>query len=339
MDLQQRSLRIGAMAVAGAILLRLLGGGLLSSAAQFFTSPQAAAILLYLETGRLVRFPDNTAGKAPTETIPEQTQQSQKPGVMEPEPVLPGVVFTPSDAELVKVDSLCGYTVNTQQLLLQPLVWELAGQGPTVLILHTHGTESFENTEGYEESSDYRTLDTQYNMISVGDRLAELLEAQGISVIHDRKLHDNPSYSGSYQNARSQIEKYLEQYPTIRLVLDLHRDAVTDSSGEQMCFTVSSAGQKAAQLMLVMGSDAGGLVHPDWQDNMALAVKLQAQLEKICTGICRPISFRSQRFNQDLSSGALLIEVGAAGNTRQEALLSVEILTKAIVALSHGTAS
>ena len=89
--------------------------------------------------------------------------------------------------------------------------------------------------------------------------------------------------------------------------------------------------------MLVVGSDAGGLSHPHWQENMALAVKLHAQLEKNCPGICRPISFRSQCFNQDLSPGALLVEVGAAGNTRAEALLATEQLAQGILALAHGT--
>lgn len=336
MDLQQRSLRMGAIVVAGAIILRLLGGGILNTAAQFLTSPQAAAILLYLETGRLVRLPEeqNTPQTDPTKPIqPEETIPAPSPDVFSP------ILFTPEDAALVSVNSLCDYQINAETLLMTPLTWELSGEKPTVLILHTHATESYENTEGYREDTAYRTLDEGYNMLSIGDRLAQLLEEKGIGVVHDRALHDHPSYSGSYTDARSSIENYLRQYPSIRVVLDLHRDAVTDTNGGQMDFTVTSNGQKVTQLMMVMGTDAAGLMHPAWRENMALAVKLQAQLEKLCPGICRPISLRSQRFNQDLSPGSLLIEVGAAGNTRQEALLGAEFLAKALIALSHGTVS
>lgn len=337
MDLQQRSLRIGAIVVAGAMFLRLLGGGMLSSAAQFLTSPQAAAILLYLETGRLVRLPENqnTLQNLPsTEPIPPDDLIPAPPA-----DVFAPVVFTPEDGALVSVNSLCDYEVDVESLLMSPLTWELTGEKPTVLILHTHATESYENTEGYREDSAYRTLDQRYNMLSIGNRLAQLLEEKGIGVIHDQTLHDHPSYSGSYTDARSSIEKYLQQYPSIQIVLDLHRDAVADGNGKQMYFTTSKGGQKTAQLMMVMGTDAAGLMHPDWRDNLSLAVKLYAQLEKLCSGICRPICLRSQRFNQDLSPGALLIEVGAAGNTRQEALRGAEFLAEAIVALSHGTVS
>ena len=151
-------------------------------------------------------------------------------------------------------------------------------------------------------------------------------------------MHDSPSYSSSYSNARKSIRAYLEKYPSIRMVLDIHRDSVENSDGEQLRFTAQKDGQTAAQLMMVVGTDANGLSHPDWPENMSLAVKLHAQLEKNCPGICRPISFRSQRFNQDLSTGAMLIEVGSAGNTRAEALLAAQILGQAILELSHGTA-
>lgn len=339
MDLQQRSLRMGALVLAGAVLLRLLGGGLLGTAVKFLATSEVAAVLLYLETGRLVRLPDDTETDPPDQTAPEDTPPGGNDTPVSPETEFMPAVFVPEDAALVDVNSLCSYTVDTEELLMEPLIWNLAGEEPTVLILHSHATESYENTEGYQASSSYRTLDENYNMVSVGDRLVELLEAQGISVIHDRSLHDYPSYNGSYENARSSIEKYLEEYPSIRLVLDMHRDAVADSSGDQLSYRVSSDGRQIAQLMMVMGSDAGGLMHPAWQENMSLAVKLYAQLEKTCPGICRPISLRSQRFNQDLSTGALLIEVGAAGNTRQEALGGAEILAEAIIALSRGTVS
>jgi len=122
------------------------------------------------------------------------------------------------------------------------------------------------------------------------------------------------------------------------MVLDIHRDAAEDGSGEQINYTVQTDKGESAKLMLVVGTDAGGLEHPLWQENMALAVKLHAQLQKANPDICRPISFRASRFNQDLSPGALLVEVGAAGNTRQQALVAAEILAEEILGLAKGSA-
>ena len=120
-------------------------------------------------------------------------------------------------------------------------------------------------------------------------------------------------------------------------MLEIHRDAVESSNGEQLGFTTTVNGRETARLMMVVGSDAGGLTHPNWPENMSLAVKLHAQLEKLAPGSCRPISFRSQRFNQDLSPGALIVEVGAAGNTQAEALAAAELLGQAILDLAKGS--
>ena len=174
-------------------------------------------------------------------------------------------------------------------------------------------------------------------MVSIGDVLGYWLESAGIGVVHDKTLHDSPSYSAAYENSRQSAQKYLQQYPSIRLILDLHRDSVEDSSGNQVRYTLETADGTAARLMLVVGTDAGGLTHTKWSENMSLAVKLQAQLEKANPGICRPISFRTQRFNQDLSTGALLLEMGSAGNTRDEVLRSTKLLADAIITLSKGT--
>ena len=193
----------------------------------------------------------------------------------------------------------------------------------------------YENTENYKESGYYRTENADFNMISVGAELTKILEAGGISVIHDTAMHDAADYNNSYNAARKSIKKYLETYPSISLVLDLHRDAARADTGKQAKFTAKVNGETAARLMLVVGTDSK-LSHPQWPENMALAVKLHALLEKNYPGICRPISFRSQRFNQDLSTGALLIEVGAAGNTRQEALTAARLLGKTILEMSGG---
>lgn len=336
MDWEKWCLRVSAAAVIGAILLRLSSGGMLGTVVEALSSPEVLSVMLYLETGRLVRPAQPQLPEEIQNTAPEETEQTPLLEQQMQEPVQ--AVFAEADAALVEVNSVCGYDTDLPALLQQPLDWELTQQEPSVLILHTHGTESYTKTEDYRESSSYRTLDTDYNVVSIGTELAKTLEKGGIKVIHDTTMHDSPSYSSSYSNARKSIRAYLEKYPSIRMVLDIHRDSVENSDGEQLRFTAQKDGQTAAQLMMVVGTDANGLSHPDWPENMSLAVKLHAQLEKNCPGICRPISFRSQRFNQDLSTGAMLIEVGSAGNTRAEALLAAQILGQAILELSHGTA-
>ena len=333
MELQKRSLQVGAAALICALGLRL-GGALSGPLTGFLCRPETVSALLFLETGRVVRTP---SPQEPMTTMPvsEETVPETTPTVETTPPVVQAV-FSPSDNNLIKINDTAKVEPPVETLLQQPLSWDLTGDEPTVLILHTHGTESYVNSEGYDQSSLYHTYDADYNMISVGKALADALTAEGISVIHDTTPHDKASYNDAYSNARASMESYLAAYPSIQLVLDLHRDSVQDGNGQQVAATVSTDAGESARLMLVMGADTGSGRHPDWEQNMALAVKLQAALERQCAGICRPIYVRSERFNQDLSAGALLIEVGSAGNTRQQALTATQVLSRAILELANG---
>ena len=318
-----------------ALLCLLVVGFLLTCtpAVNLLTNKTAASVILFLETGHVLRVPP-VVRQPETVPITQPTIAPVDPTVPQTAPLpeqLP--VFSQSDAALVEVNSYCGYEADVQAWLCQPLDWNLQQHEPTVLILHTHGTESYANAK----DTNYRTRDKASNVVSVGDLLAQRLNTAGIGVIHDRTMHDDPSYSDSYENSRSAVMKYLEQYPSIRLVLDMHRDSVTDNDGNEKKYVLQTPAGMAAKMMFVVGTDAGGLTHSKWSENMSLAVKLQALLEKRQSGICRPISFRSQRFNQDLSTGALLLEMGAAGNSRQEALLATEFLADAIIELAKGT--
>ena len=327
MNFDHKSLQIGTAIVISAVILRLFSGNLPNKMAAFFSRPDVTAAMIFVETGRVVRTPQVQATEPAV--IQETTEETQ------PEPVIQTPLsFTSADAQLVQINNLCGLSVDTAKLLQQPLKWDLTQEEPTVLILHTHGSESYAGSS--DADTPYRSRQQAKNMIAIGTALKEKLEAAGISVLHDCTLHDYPSYNGSYNNARKQISQYLQQYPSIKLVLDIHRDAMEDSSGKQVGTTLSVSGQTSAQLMMVVGTNAGGLNHPNWQQNMALAVKLHAQLEKLHPGICRAISFRKQRFNQDLSTGAMLIEVGAAGNSMDQAKTAALLLAEGIIALSHG---
>lgn len=328
MDTDRKILRIGAAMILCAVLVRWIGNGQVGRWIRSTGPEELARAVLFLQTGRVVRPAEQREEPASqTEPAVEAAayEETEKPAKLSAE-----------DVDTVEISNLAGYDVDIQAMLAQDLQWELKAEEPTVLILHTHGTESYRNTENYPESSEYRTEDPAYNMISVGERLAELLQAGGIRVIHDRTPYDLPTYSGSYAQAREALQKILEENPSICLVLDLHRDAMTDEAGRQMAYTQQTPGGTAAKLMLVSGSDAGGLDYPNWQDNLTLAVKLQAILERQTSGLCRPLSFRTGRYNQDLFPNMILVEVGAAGNTRQEALLATELLAAGILEMAAG---
>ena len=241
--------------------------------------------------------------------------------------------------QLLEMDYDCGHRPDLEELLKQPLNWDLRQREPAVLILHTHTTESYtKGEEIYEETSQYRTLEESYNMLSVGDEVARILEQAGIAVIHDRQLHDYPSYNGSYVHARKTLEELLEKYPSAELVLDLHRDAL-EKDGRQVRTVAGGGETPVAQLMFVVGTDAARKTHKNWEGNLSLALKLQILLEKATPGIMRPVNLRQQRFNQDLHRHALLVEVGTAGNSHSEALAAARKLAEAIVALAPGAES
>lgn len=329
MDRDGKILRLGATVILCATLFRLAGGVFRQVAAGGIDGEQIMALAVFLQTGQVVRhqpLPAEETRPVPTEPVPQATQ----PDVSQP------LVLAKEELTAVDIQNGTGETVDIPALTAQGLTWQLRGDAPTVLILHTHATESYTKTEDYVESSAYRTLDAQYNMVSVGAVLADRLEAAGIGVIHDPTAYDYPSYSGSYNQARQAVEKHLEENPSIQLVLDLHRDAVEDDSGNQLGYTQETARGTAARMMIVCGSDAGGLHYPNWRNNLALGIRMQTVLERQCPGACRPLSLRTGRYNQDLFSNMLLIEMGAAGNTRQQALLAAEELADAIIAMAEG---
>ncbi len=314
MRLDEKSLRIGAAVLLGAVLIRLC--------VPFLPDSTVASLVFFLESGFGVKVEEEA--QSPPETDPVQ-----------PEP--PAVaVFSPEQAQSVQINNPEGYSLDAQSLLLRELSWDLESSSPRVLIIHTHTTESYKNTEGYEAMPNYRTLDPHYNMLAVGDLLADRLEKAGIGVLHDRTLHDHPSYNAAYTSSKAAVQAYLEEYPDILLVLDIHRDAYADANGNQLGYTTSHNGTKVAQMMLVVSAFDGNIQAPKWHENMAFALKLQAQLQSVCQGVTRPVAVRTTNYNQALGPRTLLIEMGAAGNTQQEALGATEILADSIIALSKG---
>ena len=319
----ERARRVGLAAIALALVLRLYMLGAPEKILQWLRQPNIAAFLIYLETGRNVRFSPSLEAFSP-----DFVESPPAAAVQEPIPPVPAF----SGEEEVELYYAANKNPDISSLLAQPLEWELYGEEPKVLILHTHSTESYtKKGETYQETSRWRTVDAEYNMLSIGARVARLLNDAGIPTIQDRELHDYPSYNGSYVDARKSIREILKEHPTIELVLDLHRDA---SGGErsQMRTLAQVDGADSAQLMVVLGTN-----HENYTQNLSLGLKLHVLLEQRWPGIMRPLQLRAQRFNQDLCPGALLIEVGAAGNTHPEAIRAADALAEAVIALAKGS--
>lgn len=206
-----------------------------------------------------------------------------------------------------------------------------ASQGPQILIMHTHGSEAYTmvGDDVYVETDTSRTDDPNYNMIRVGEEMKAVFESMGFSVIHDTSLYDYPNYTGSYTRSLAGIQSMLEQYPSISVVLDVHRDALIASDGTVYKAVTQVNGEDVAQVMLVVGTNDGGLTHPGWQDNLNLAAHIQLGMTSIEPTLARPINLRSQRFNQHLTPCSLLVEVGTSGNTLQEAIRGARYFAQA----------
>lgn len=207
---------------------------------------------------------------------------------------------------------------------------------PQVLILHTHATESFifHNLNYYTAADQSRSTDNQKNMVALGKTVSDTLNAAGINTLHDATLHDHPSYNESYKRAANTISTYLKKYPSIKVVIDLHRDSIASSDTDKVKVTTEIEGKKAAQIMLVMGSQSGSVKNfPNWQENLKFALKIQQTAETMYPSLARAITLMQKNYNESLSNGSVLIEIGTDANTFDEALYSSQLLGNILVKL------
>lgn len=239
------------------------------------------------------------------------------------------------EAAEVSVRNPMGAELDLQALLAAPLHFDGAADGPLILIVHTHATEAYtpEAGEAYESWGAYHTLDASQSVVRVGQALADRLNANGIETLHDTTMHDALGYDDAYERAAGVISAYLETYPSIQMVIDVHRDAAEDAAGRQVALLTQIDGAPAAQLLFVVGTDLGGLEHPNWRGNLALALQLQSYCEGVTPGVFRTLSLRRQRYNGHLTPNSLLLEVGAAGNTLPQAIRSVEFFADRLAEL------
>lgn len=227
--------------------------------------------------------------------------------------------------------------IDLKSLLNADLKYKIEKNGePQVLILHTHATESFlDSDRDFYTDQDYsRTTDNEKNMVALGKIVADELNDAGIVTLHATTLHDYPSYNDSYSRSAKTVNEYLSKYPSIKIVIDLHRDAISPSANEKVKLTAEIEGKKAAQIMIVMGSQSGSTTNfPNWQENLKLAVKLQQTIEVMYPSLARSLSLMPRNYNQSLTTGSMLIEMGTDANSLEEVKLSAQLLGNALKSL------
>ena len=234
----------------------------------------------------------------------------------------------------VKVKNVNKTDIDIESILKEKIDLSVNKDKPSVLIFHTHTTETYQILDRgfYETNFKTRTKDSAQNMLRVGVAICEEIEAMGYKVIHDTEIHDL-SYNGAYDHSRKKVEEYLKKYPTIQIVLDIHRDAIQQSDGTKIKPTATIQGKKAAQIMIISGcQEKGNPIEnfPDWRYNLTFAVHLQNKLETMFQGITRPLYFCPRKYNMNLSHCSLLVEVGSDANTLEEAVYTGKCLGVAV---------
>lgn len=205
-------------------------------------------------------------------------------------------------------------------------------KNPLVLIFHTHTTESYLCVDDGVFYSDFstRTDDNSKNMVRIGEEICSVLEKNGIGYIHDTKVYDE-SYNGAYSRSRVTVLEYLEQYPSIQIVLDVHRDAVYYSNTNRAKFVSVIDGKKAAQIMIITGAEEGLVTDfPNWEQNLAFALNLHNAVQTYYEGLMKPIYFCQRKYNMDVVPYSLLIEVGTDANTLEEAVYSAYLFGESL---------
>lgn len=217
------------------------------------------------------------------------------------------------------------YELNIENLLKEGADLKIKDVSkPTVLIYHSHTTECFTllDVGYYTKSTDLKTKDIERNMVRVGDEICRVLESRGIGVVHDREIHDE-DYNSAYDSSRQSVEKYLEEYPTIEITIDVHRDSITYKDGTKVKPTAEVDGKKAAKMMIISGCEYNRIKNfPDWQKNLHFSTAVTNELNSKYDGLMRPILFSERKYNMDLTNNSFLLEVGTEANTLDEACYS-----------------
>ncbi len=224
------------------------------------------------------------------------------------------------------------YNPDIKKLLEQDTDLSIGDKSkPTVLIYHSHTTEAYSLLDvGYYNSSDARSKNADRNMVRVGDELTRYLEKHGFVVIHDTEIHDE-EYNSAYDNSREVVEKYLEEYPSIEITIDVHRDDITYSDKTKVKPTAVINGKKAARMMIIAGCEYNRVKNfPNWEKNLRFDLQVQNKVNELYEGLMRPILFSERKYNMYETDYSFLLEVGTDANTLEEACYSARLFGDAL---------
>lgn len=266
--------------------------------------------------------------------IKDETEQENKEIIPTPVPQKQSVEEKRIEGKN-KIKNQTDYDISLSDYQNKDLILK---EEPTVLIVHTHTTESYapEDENMYFINDNSRSTDSSKNMIAIGEVVKDILISKGIKVIHDITFHDYPVYNGAYGRSLSTIKSRQNEQNNINVVLDIHRDAVVGADGVQVKVLSDVKGQKAAQIMLVVGTDSGGLSHSGWRDNLTFAAKIQKKAEENYPGLMRPLNLREERFNQHTTPCSIIVEVGTNANTLSEAKTGAGFIGEVIAEVLKG---
>lgn len=238
----------------------------------------------------------------------------------------------PGGAQVRNCTELDNDFVAEQMEILPDIRIDLFSQEPQVLIMHTHTSESYlvDDSGYYDNDYTSRTTDASQSVVAVGQRIAEKLAENGICVIHDGTLHDYPYFDGAYARSQDTVKQILAAYPSVKVVLDIHRDGIEESDGTRVAAVTEINGREAAQIMIISAANDDYYDVPNYLENFHFACLLQSSMETANPGITRPILFQYCQYNQHLTTGSLLIEVGSHGNTLDQALYTGELIGESI---------
>lgn len=271
-----------------------------------------------------------TMAEVANQSLPEMELMEPSEALSEQETPVDGEILETTIQGGLSVNNATGYWVDVTEILSAGPELILPRDEAQILIIHTHSSEAYTQAglDRYEPSDTNRTENTEFNIVRIGDELTEIFQQAGLNVIHDRGIYDYPSYTGSYTRSGQAIEQYLRDYPSIQMVIDIHRDAL--GTDDVVYKTMAEEdGVCASQAMLLIGTDESGLEHPNWRQNLALALYIQNAVNAQHPTLMRPIALVQQRYNQHLSPGSMILEVGSNGNTLREALAAIRLFGQA----------
>ena len=303
---------------------------------QFVCSAVFLAVSIVSVAGSAGRAVSTALPEAPAEpseqpeetaSAPQSTDEPPTEETQEGEPIVQVDLSLSDGSGDLLFKNETAYTFDVSAMIGSGYPIDPVGDEPSVLILHTHATECY-TEEGQSCVTDTRSSDPEKNMIAVGAVIAEVLKENGVNAIHCTVMHDEDSYSEAYIRSKETVESYLEKYPSLKYVIDVHRDAISTGDGGMAKPVTVENGVSLAQLMLVVGTDEAGADHPGWKTNLCVAIRTQTALTERAESLVRPINLRSASFNQQLSPGFLLLEIGSCANTMEEAKASAQVFAE-----------